>query len=386
MSLNRRQLAQLYRPLGPKTVATAVPWTSGGVYNAPAKSFDLSMPIRGIRIVFKGRVVTGVANFTSVNPEGLLNLITNIHMEGQNKRVGGNAILLDLDLPSLFVVQHIFAYRPAYFDINGAQVGIPSTPFPTGYFSVNTGTYDFKIIMDIPFAPFDAKPGVVPGFLVRAEEWGDSLQFHMNFGAQAGAGATGVLGVSAGTTTVTFSANGSGAGTPTIDIYSLPMAMGLDLKDTVIPGFITRAQTPINNVLQQAGNNVTLANLNQQKTNRVYLKTGTSTVPPAFATLSDSNVTALGISLGGNRNVRNKLDVFAHKQTQQYHYQRDVTQGYVVMDFTQSGNPDAAYPADNIGSGSNFQLVADVAGVANGYGIILQEQIIYGADGALYQF
>lgn len=400
MGLNRRQLSQIYRPIGPKAVQVglapngAAAASLGGSVQL-TQTFDLSLPIRGLRFTVKGRLVVGTAAFTTPYPEGFLGILANILFQGTNARQKGNVNLYNIDSAMLWIIQHLFDFRAAQFDIaTGAgaitEQAIPDTPLPAGYNPTNaTGTFDFRIVFDLPFHPFSAPPGVRPQFLIRNEEWKDSLQLTVQFATQAGAGATGFMGVSAATTTVTWSSYGSGAGLPTIDVYSLPMIMGLDIKDHVVPGFITRIAQPINTPLQTAGNNIVLLNLQKQPTTRVFFKSGTSVVPngnPSFATLSDVNVTSLGILLGGNRNVRNLLDVFAHKQELVEMYPHGPIVGYNCFDFIGSGNPDAAYPGDQIGDGTTFQLVANVAGVANGYGIVLQEQTLYGAEGALYSF
>ena len=394
---NRKALSEVFRPVGPKLITSGIPWSSGGSASI-LQQVDLSLPIRGIRLVFKGRLVVGTAAFTSTNPEGLLNLISNVTIQGTNSRQKGNVTLWNIDLATAFVLQHLYAYRNGIFTINSGSgetlVPIPTMPFPavgaTGYINGATGTMDFRIVVDFPFHPHEAnaqgkQPMVVPGFLVRNEEWKDSLQILLTFGAQAG-NSTGALGVAAATTTVTFSSYGSGAGSPTIDLYSLPIAMGLDLKDTVIPGLISRVSTPINTPLQSAGTSVPLVNLQKQPTPRLYAKFGTGTVSPAFATLSDVNVTTLGLLLGGNRNVRNKVDIFAHKNQQPDVYDRDPIQGYNMMDFLDSGNPDSSYPGQDIGDGATFQVVGDVAGVANGFGLVVQEQMLHMPTGPMFTF
>lgn len=394
---SRKSLSEIYRPVGPKAIQLGIPWASGG-QAAISQAIDLSLPIRGIRVVFKGRLVIAGADMTSANPEGLLNLISNISILGTNARQKGNLTLWSMDLATAWVLGHMFGLSKNYFSIVRAGVEtivpVPTTPFPpvgaTGYGSVTQATYDWRIVCDLPFHPFENNaygkmPLTIPGFLVRNEEWKDSLQVQMTFGAQAN-GAAGVLGTGAGATTFTFTAFGSGAGTPTIDLYSLPIVMGLDLKDQVLPGVLSRVTTPISTVLQSAGNNVPLLNMQKQPTPRVFLKVGTSTVTPAFATLSDTNVTTLGILLGGNRNVRNVVDIFAHKQQQQDVYDRFAIQGYNLMDFIESGNPDSAYPGQDIGDGATFQLIGNVTGVANGFGLVVQEQMLHIPTGPLYTF
>lgn len=400
MGLNRRQLSQIYRPIGPKAVqvgispAGASAASLGGTVQL-TQTFDLSLPIRGLRFTVKGRLVVGTAAFTTPYPEGLLGILSNITFQGTNARQKGNVNLYNIDSATAWVIQHHFDFRTGQFDISTAsgaitEQAIPDTPMPAGYNPTGAAnTYDFRIVLDLPFYPFCAPQGVRPQFLVRNEEWKDSLQLTVLFATQAGGGATGFLGVSAATSTVTWSSYGSGSGLPTIDVYSLPIIMGLDIKDQVVPGFITRIAQPVNTVLQTAGSQIVLLNLQKQPTTRVFFKSGTSTVPngnPAFATLSDVNTTSLGILLGGNRNVRNLVDLFVHKQELVELYPHGPISGYNAFDFIGSGNPDSSYPGDQIGDGTTYQLVANVAGVASGYGIVIQEQALYGAEGALYSF
>jgi hypothetical protein len=402
----RQKQGQLIRPNGPKPVSlgNTCNFATGGSLLV-SQAVDLSLPIRGIRIVSKGRVVVGTAAFSSTNPEGLLNLISNITIQGTNARQKGNVTLWNCDMATCWVYGYLFGPKgSAWATIatagagSDAEVPPPGTPFPApgtavpnrsaGYFNGATGTYDWVITMDLPFHPMTAnalgkQPLQMCAFLVRNEEWKDSLQLQFTFGAQAGAGATGVLGVSAGTTTVTFSAYNSGTGSPTLDIYSLPVMMGLSQKDTILPGILSRTTQPINTVLQSAGTNVVLLNMQKQPTPRVLFKVGTGTVSPAFATLSDTNVSTLGISLGGNRNVRNNVDIKTWKHAQADDYATSPVQGYVLMDFMSQGNPDSSFDGQNIGDGATFQLVGTVAGVANGFGLTLQEQILHTPTGSL---
>jgi hypothetical protein len=399
----RKSLGDLYRPQGPKLVQSAVAWTGGGSSQL-TQVFDLSLPIRGLRLVFKGRVVVGTAAFTSTNPEGLLNLISNIVIQGTNARQKGNITLWTCDLATAWVMAHLYAWRANRFTIStsgaggDATVPAPDTPFPAtgtavpneaaGYFNGATGTYDWIISVDLPFHPHQMNalgksPYDATGYLVRNEEWKDSLQLQLTYGNQLG-NSTGSLGVAAATTTVTFSAYGSGAGTPTTDVYSLPVLMGLDLKDTVLPGVYSRITQPITNILQSAGPSTTiLLNMQKQPTQRLIVKLGTSTVTPAFATLSDLICSTLGVSLGGNRNVRNNVDIISHKQMACDQYQRGPIQGYTLLDFMDSGNADSGFPGQDIGDGATFQLTGTVTGTANALGLIVQEQSIHIPTGAL---
>jgi hypothetical protein len=396
MALNRQHLSEIYRPAGPKQIITGQAWSSGGSLTL-TQLVDLSLPIRGIRMVFRGRVVIGTAGFTSANPLGFLNLISSLIIQGTNARQQGNLTLWNIDLASLFVIQNFFAYRgAAYYSINSGTGEVeqapPSLPIPAAWNPItSTGTYDFRIVIDIPFHPFQSnafgkEPLTVPQFLVRNEEWKDSIQIILGFGTQAGGGATGSLGVSAATSTITFSSYGSGSGSPTIDFYSLPVLMGTTLKDQILPGVISRVSTPVTTVLTNAGTAVPLLNLQKQPTPRVFFSQGVSTVTPAFSSLTDTNVTALGIQLGQNRNVRNVLDIFSHKLQQADVYSRDLIQGFTMFDFIDQGNPDSSYPGQDVGDGATLQVTGNVTGVASSLGLFVQEQILQQPSGNLMNF
>jgi hypothetical protein len=385
---NRPHAANIYKPAGVKPIQTGIPWVSGGSTSVTSK-VDLQLPIRGFRLVFSGRYVIGTANFTSAKPEGLLNLISNITIDGTNSRQNGNVTLWDIDLATLFTMQHLHQHRAGIFTLNGASVPVPGSPFPTGYFNPATGTYDFRIVIDLPSHPFLAGPGVRPGYLIREEEWADSIQVAFAFGSQP-ATAEGSVGTGAGTSTLALTSYGSGAGSPTIDLYSLPVQMG-GLKDSVLPGICSRVQKPLTNILQSAGNGVTLLQLQKQRSSRFYIKTGTAgTFQPAFTTLDDSNLTAVGLATGGgSRNVKQTVDIQTYKQDTASDYHREAITGYVCLDFLQSGNPDSSFPAQSqkvVGAGATFELDGDVVGEANGYGIVIQEQITHLHSGALYNY
>lgn len=388
--------ANLYRPVGPKSVALGLPWTSGGQFQL-TQQVDLSLPLRGFRIGLKGRVVVGTTGVTTPSPEGFLNLISNITIQGTNARQKGNVTLYSIDLATQYAIQHLTSIKRAgYYSLNSGsgetQVTEPSTPWPTDNNPTGTtGTYDFRIFVDFPLHPFADQymgnhPHWIPAYLMRNEEWKDSVQISGTFPVVTNGAVAGPFGTPASGTTFVFSGYGGVGANPTVDVYSLPIIMGLELKDTVLPGILTRTSTPINTILQSAGTNVVLVNMQKQPTTRVFVKSGVATAPPSFASLNDTNITSTGILLAANRNVRNNVDVWAHKALDYDTYARNLVQGYYVFDFMESGNPDSAYPGQNIGDGATFQLVANVGGLANANGIVVQEQTLHTPTGSLYTF
>jgi hypothetical protein len=394
----RKALSHLYRPQGPKIISTLA-GTPGGIPTL-IQSVDLTVPIRGFRLVSKGRLVVGTAAFTSVNPEHFLNLLANILIQGISKRQGGNVIMWNIGLSELFAISHMTDVRGGMFTINNQTGGetlafAPSTPLVYyGFQNVSgtatlattftgaTGTYDYKITVDLPAYPIDAPPGVRSGYVLRQDEFKDSIQFKFTF-APADTNATPQgLGTPGATTTLTFSSYGSGSGNPTLDVYALPIVLG-DLRNSILPGVIQRSIQPVASLVQSTANNIELLRMQKQATPRVYMKTGVIGGTGFYTSVSDAIVTAAGIQLGTDRNVRDVLDIFAHKHDQVEHYGTPPIQGYTVLDFMQSGNSDSAYPGDELGDGTTYRVVGNVTGAANQQALFYQEQILYKPEGQL---
>jgi len=393
MALNRTQVGNVYRPQSAKAVLLGTSWTSGGKMLVSGPQFDLSVPIEGIRIVFTLRDVVAVATMTTPSPLGYFNLIKRIFLTGKNSRANGNVTLWDLDAATLALIQASMGKKPWIYNgvsiAGAASPGVEasseliSTPV-AGLYNGTAGTYDIRIVIDLPAAPFDCAPYLRPGFGIRTQEWNDSLQLRIEFGTVTN-GADGALGLDAGTTTHTFTAKGSGAGSPTIDIYSLPVLSGLDVDASLVPGYLSRIATPVTSILQAAGGlNTNLVTLEKQNTTRIFALIGTSTTNPTFLTLSDTNLTTLGMLVGGNRVVRENDDIFAHKMEYVRRYKVNPIQGLSMFDFCPAGNPDAKYNAMDAAPGTTLVLRGTVAGVANAMGLFVQETEQYQPTGGLY--
>lgn len=401
MALSRKNVSELYRPLGPKLI-TNIAATPNTVISV-VQAVDLTLPIRGFRFVYKARIAVATANYTSVTPESVLNLISNIQVTGVNRRQGGNVTPIFGDLASLFGFAMMQKNQHGFVQIGNAisgnaggvlatRPGIPykiaAAPNGTLLFNGLFGTetpYDVIISVDIPLGPFigsSSNHGFSAAFLMRQEEWKDSITMKFTFPAVTD-NAANPLGTSAATTVTTFTAFGSGAGTPTLDIYSLPVIMG-STKDLVVPGVLNRSVLPVTTPMQTTANNVEILRMQKNASSRIYIKTGTSTTLPVFLTLSDVILTAFGAQVGSDRNVRDVLDWQAHRAEWVNHYHIPPIQGYNGMDFLQTDNPDASYPADALGDGAIFRIVGNVTGAANQVAHILQEQVLQMPQGALF--
>lgn len=398
VALSRSQAASLYRPTSNKyitTISMPTPTTgagSGGTVTI-TQQVDLTLPIRGFRLIFKGRIAVATASYSSVTPENILNLISTIQVTGTNRRQNGNVTPWYIDLATLFGASMLLTTQGPSIQINGAQAVRPSVPF--GFYSqaganlipLTTGgsPYDFIVSVDLPSAPFGLSGITGPlelGFLIRQQEWKDSITFKFIFPPVIDAAAN-PLGTSAGSTVTTITAFGSGSGVPTVDIYSLPVIMG-SLQNTIVPGVLVRSIQPINtSLLSVTANNVEILRLQKQLTPRIFVKVGQGTAYPVFTSLLDTEITSLGFQIGTDRNVRDVLDWYAERQELVCHYDSQGIQGYNCEDFIQSANPDSSYPGDQLGDGAVMRLVANITGQSNGQGLVLQEQVLQAPAGVL---
>lgn len=393
--LSRQQIGNIYRPQGPKALVTGSTWApaSGGQVLISGAQVDLTVPLEGFRIVVKFRDVIAVNAMTSANPFGYLNVISRILVNGKNARQGGNATLWDIDMPSLAVIQTTVKKKPFIYNgvsiLGAASAGVElgsdamSTPV-ANFFTGATGTYDIRIAIDLPSYPFDCAEYLRPGYYIRGSEWADSLQIRITLPTIT-SGVANPLGTDNAATTHTFTSFGSAGGSPTVDVYGLPAIMGNDLDSQMTPGFLSRVTVPVTTILQSAGGvNTRLLTLEKQNTTRIWAIIGVSTVTPHFSSVSDANLTTLGMVLGGNKVVRENNDIHAHKLDQVRRYGTQPIQGVVMFDFVPSRNPDSAYNAGDAGDGSTLELRGTVAGVANAQGIFIQETEMYKPQGVLY--
>lgn len=388
MNTGLQKAANVYRPQGPKQVSVGNTWSKGTQINLTGQ-VDLSTPIVALRVVCSGRLAVTTANYTSVKPEQLLNLIKEIRIQGTNTRQNGNVTLFDMDMASWLGFKSLFNRRAYSYYVSKAGAAltinpIPSTPYVGAGFDGTVNNFDFRIVFDIPFYPLESGDGFRPGWSLRSSEWKDSLQLQFTFASLAD-NAENEVGVSAGTSVTTLSAFNSASGSPTLDIYSIPSIMGLDLAPTVLPGVLSRVTQPVSATVQTSGTNVPIIQqLQKQLTGRLLFKTGVSTLSPDFSSLSDGILTSTGITVGANRAVRNLVDSFSHKEEWCNEYHVDPIQGYMGFDFLQSDNPFSAYPGGAVGAGATFQFVANIVGAANQQCLVMQEQHLFNPSGPLY--
>lgn len=387
-SQGRKVRGDFYRPAASTQIATGVSLLSGtGASSVGAKNsdtngqVDLTLPLRGLRFVFKFRVTIGTANYTSANPESFFNLVSKIRVTGNFR--GNGKTILDCSLASLFGFLNLCKFSIGYIQVNGVIVSRPGVPY-TALAALTTAAspYDVIISMDVPFGPIGWKKRTGASFIMRDGDW-TNINIHTESPALPD-NATNALGVSAATSTTSVSAFGSATGAMTMDVYGLPVRLG-KAASGIIPGLCTKTEVQINSAtLQAAMSGAQLALLDKQSTSKVFTKFGTGTIFPFFATLSDLVANQLGILIGTDTNVRQLQDVQAVRSELANEFETPGTQGYFGFDFiSQDENFDSAYPGDGLKDNQPFRLLGTGPGTVNAQGSLLQEEILVHPQGIL---
>lgn len=283
----RRTRGDIYRPAASTIIQSGLALLAGTglASGVTAKTqdvngqVDLTLPLRGIRFIFKGRVSVGTASYSAVNPESLLQLVSKIRITGNYK--GNGKTILDCSLATLFGAFAQAKFQLGSVKVNGTQLARPAIPY-ANVAALTTGAspYDFIIKIDVPFHPLGWKKRTGAGFLMRQEDW-TNVNIHIESPALPD-NAANALGTSAATTVTNVTAFGSGAGAMTVDIYGLPVRMGKAAAATT-PGLCTRVEVPLTSAtLQAAMSNTQIALLDKQATPKIFFKFGLGTAFPIF--------------------------------------------------------------------------------------------------------
>jgi hypothetical protein len=368
-----RWLNYIMRTTGPQQFYS-FPFVTNQNFNVP-KNIPLNQPLAYIHMQWVGRIVIGTANYTSVSPESLLNIIANFKLNGTHASLG-NQTPFNISGASLFKIQKLFNIRGNSVYIGDVRLtddvlsaGIPTTTFG------NTGTYDVIINWTIPVFPLGLGDAQALLYTYNAAAWNQTLQLTIQTGDLTS------FGVPAGGTTVAFSQYGSGSGSPTVNLLLTYISLG-PLQNSVAQAVKVLNDIAINSVLTANASVVRLALLQNQKTTAVLQKTGTSQTSTSgivYATLSDS-ICEQTILRVNNNPIRNLLLNSVTKEFYGFRMNTVQPQGYLGI-FFDDGNPApnawTAIQGQNFPGGAQFDIAANVIGAAGGnIGDIIQEYIV----------
>jgi hypothetical protein len=345
------------------------------------KPVNVNRPLERFHIVWRGRVVIGVANFTAVAAEAPQTIIQRIRLIGTHKRFG-SLVPVDLTGATTFVLMRLFREgrgNSEYITTGAGQPtrqAEPSVPFAQTLANFgNTGTYDIEIHYSLPVAPIlpsSSRIAVVP-FLFQQTDWADTLQLQLFFGDQTSFGTPG------GTTTTTFSSFGSGSGSPLVSIFTNYDILG-PLATSIASAVVLRSEQ-LSTTLTAIANNQRVQLLQKQKTTNIIVKsgvllTGTSGGVQVYASLSDT-ILDFTQPIVDNKPIRNNFSNFAQKEYAGLAFSTVLPQGYINFTFLDSLNPLTYYRGDLLAGGSTFELDTNVVSANANNGVaVIQEQVI----------
>ena len=368
-----RWLNYIMRTTGPQQFYS-FPFVTNNNFNVP-KNIPLNQPLAYIHMQWAGRIVIGTANYTSVSPESLLNIIASFKLNGTHVSLG-NQTPFNLSGANLFKIQKLFNIRGNSVYIGGVRLSddVLSSGIPTTTFG-NTGTYDVQVNWTIPVFPLGLNDAQALLYTYNAQAWGQTLQLTIQTGDLTS------FGVPAGGTTVAFTAYGLGTGSPVINLLLTYISLGI-YQNSVAQAVKILNDIAINSVLQSNASTTRLALLQNQKTTAVIQKTGTlqaSTSGTVYATLSDFLVEQTIIRLNNNP-IRNLLVNTISKEFYGFRMNTVQPQGYLGI-FFDDGNPTpnawTAIQGQNFPGGAQFDVAANViAANAANTGDIIQEYIV----------
>lgn len=351
------------------------------------KFLSLVRPLGWLHFRWKGRVVIATANMTNMSPEAPQNIIQRITIKGNHAQLG-NTTLFDGSAATLFALGRAFGVRGNSVYINGTRQpefaggstvvisggGASGTGTPAIF--GNTGTYDLEIFYTLPMFPYFIADSQAALYLLNAAAWGQSINITVYTADQTAWGTV-------GTSTFTFTSFGSASGVPAIDIYTSYVQLG-DYRNSIQQGVVTRNISPIASVIQGAGTQIRLLQLQNQRTTAVVLKTGTSLAGTtsgvsSFGTLSESITEQVTLQVD-NKLLRNLQNNDMTKEF--FGFRENTVQpiGYLVLPFDDgepNNNAFSAYRGDKLTPGAQFNLLGNSTNpTGTNIGEVVQEIIL----------
>jgi hypothetical protein len=345
------------------------------------KNLNINRPLESLDIVFRGRVVIGTANYTSVAAEAPATIIQRIRLTGTHRKYG-SLTLCDMSGATLFAFTRLFNQRSNTLLINGTRQPEPSVPYAqAGATFGNTGTYDLEIHYWLPMCPIlppsaGSQQASCTPFLLQPEDWNDTLQLQLFFGDATS------FGTPAGGTTVTFTAFGSGSGSPTVTVETNYEILGPAANSGIPSAVVIRNEKNASGVVTSIGNNIRLLLLDKQKTMNCVVKsgilnTGSSGGVSVFASLSDTILDFTQIVVD-NKPVRNIQNNFAGKEYYGRTFNTVLPQGYYNMSFIDSMNPLTFYRGDLVAGGASFELDSNIVSANANNSVLVTQEEVYG--------
>jgi hypothetical protein len=384
----------LMRTSGPQPFFTQ-PFATLSTFNIP-KNIPLQLPLSHIIIRWKGRMTTTAA-FTP-SPEAPQNILQRVQLQGTHASLG---FLMPIQMSgaSLFMMNKILTKKGNGVYITNAtlataattgvrvvqegqqQVGLVNAGGSNFYYNAPTWgaaatAYDMQIFWTIPLYPYGLPDGAAVQYLYNAAAWGQTLQLQIQTADQTAFNTTAA--------NAPFTAFGSASGSPAIDIMTVYAQLG-PLRNSIAQAVNVRNTYSISSILQTNANNQRLQLLQNQRTQNIIVKTGTSLAGTsagvsAFGTLSDTILEQTYARLNNNP-IRNLQYNDTTKEFYGYRFDTVLPQGYLNISFEDSQplpNVFAGLRGERLPGSTQFDVASNVVGAAGtNVGEVIQD-MIYG--------
>jgi hypothetical protein len=236
--------------------------------------------------------------------------------------------------------------------------------------------YDMQIFWTIPLYPYGVPDGAAVQYLYNAAAWGQTLQLQITTADQTAFNTTAA--------NAPFTAFGSASGSPAIDIMVVYAQLG-PLRNSIAQAVNVRNTYSISSILQTNANQQRLQLLQNQRTQNVIVKTGTSQAGTsagvsAFGTLSDTIMEQTYLRLNNNP-IRNLQYNDVTKEFYGYRFNTVLPQGYLNISFEDSQplpNVFSGLRGERLPGSTQFDVASNIVGAAGtNVGEVVQD-MIYG--------
>lgn len=356
------------------------------------RNIQLTRPLQGIIIQWKGRVVVSTASYTALAVEAPQSIFQRITLRGTHQQYGA-LTPFDGSGPTLYALSRLYSTgggrgNSVYISNANVNAGQPTrqteltkpiglvpgggAPGSNAIFGF-IGTYDVEVDLYLPLYPYGFPDAQAVGYLFDPLDWGQTLQLTIQTGDFSSFGTN-------STANVAFSAFGSGSGSPQINILLDYVSLG-PLRNSIKKAVAIRNIQSPSAVLASTGNAVRMQLLQNYKTATVTTKkgtllAGTSAGVIVFATLSDT-LTEQHVLRVDNKPLKNFQFDSITSEFYGNRYQTVQPQGYLGISFVDGYNALTVFPGDGLPGGTQFDVAANVL-VAGGTEAmeVVQEMIL----------
>jgi len=368
MSTSARALMALLGRYGKPEQEFSVPFQLGTMKSPTSIKTDRL--VSALVIQWHGRIVIGVAPFTSLTDDSLRNLLQEVRVYGTHAQFGAQTPyrLLAKEQSDLNRIYGI-TYAPRDVTLKGGAATA---------WDGTVGTWDLDIFWTIPLFPLPLALQSAGLYSLKGPDWAGNLFVDIDGGDGTGLGTLG-----AGTT-VTFSSYGSGAGSPTVFVNVVRPLITVDLMNRVSPAIPFISYKSVDSIV--TGGSFTLgkiADLNIGKrmvsihTVAGTLQVGVTAGVRAFATpLLDTIITRLLPSID-SKFLTMPYSGLAQQEWDGLLGANRLLAGWKTYNFQrETGNPDAAFASETLTSARRFELDGDVTAAAGQGADVIQSEIL----------